>query len=92
MRSQARQICQRLSLLSHGKGAVGVHPDQGIPGNGLQLRRQVRRAVRHGIQIRHGAHIAVSPPGCGPGAGGDGLFIKKSRFPKMYMHIHKTRQ
>ena len=92
MRSQARQICQRLSLLSHGKGAVGVHPDQGIPGNGLQLRRQVRRAVRHGIQIRHGAHIAVSPPGCGPGACPYILFIGKSRIAEMDMDIDKTRQ
>lgn len=39
------------------------------------------------------AHTSLYPPRAAARVpGGDGLFIKKSRFPKMYMHIHKTRQ
>ena len=92
MGGQVCQVRQNLPLLPHCEGAIGMDPNHGVSLYGLQLRRQMRRAIRHRIQIRHGAHIAVPTPGGSSGAREYGFFIKKTRLPKMYMHIHKTRQ
>ena len=54
--------------------------------------RYIRRggAVRHGIEIRHGRDVGEAAVGRGKRAGPDRLFIRKSRFTKMYMHINET--
>ena len=87
---KALQVRQRLPLLSPGDGAVGVDGNDGGPVNEPLLDGKIFRAVRHRIQVWHGAHRRIAPPGRRPGAGGDGLLIRKSRLSEMHMHITKA--
>ena len=54
------------------------------------LHGQRGGAVRHGVEIRHGRDVGEAAVGRGKRAGPDRLFIRKSRFTKMYMHINET--
>ena len=87
---QLFQIGQSLSPLAQGDGAVGIDLhlrlgfDQGL------LRGQVFRAVRHRVQIRHGADGGITAPGRRGGAGGYGFLIRKARLAQMYMYIAKA--
>lgn len=56
------------------------------------LHGQRGGAVRHGVKIRHGRDVGEAAVGRGKRAGPDRLFIRKSRFTKMYMHINETRK
>ena len=64
----ALQVGQALALLPQGDGTVGVDMDAGIPVNELLLLLEVGRAVGDRVQVGHGAHIGVAPPGGGPAA------------------------
>ena len=64
----ALQVGQALAPLPHSDGAVGVDMDAGIPVNEQLLLFQVGRAVGDGVQVGHGAHVGVAPPGGGPAA------------------------
>ena len=90
MGGQSLQIRQSLPLLAYGHGAVGMDPDHGVPLNGLQLGPEMGQAVRHRVQIGHGAHIGIAPSGGGQGTGTNGLLIRKTRLTEMYVHIRKT--
>ena len=84
------EVSHFFTLLADGDGAVGVDMDQSIFFNGLQLHAQMLHRIGNGIQIGHGAYIAVSAPGTGSGTGRNGLFIQKTRLTKMYMNINET--
>ena len=75
MGGQPLQVGQGLPLLPHGDGAVGVDVDRPVPADEVQLGLEVFQAVRHRLQVGHGADGGESPVGRGPGAGGDGLFV-----------------
>ena len=89
---QGLQVRQRPALFAHGDGAVGAHVDRSVPADDGQLLLQVLPAVRHRVQVGHGADGGVAAPGGGAGAAGDGLFIRKARLAQMHMHIAKTGQ
>ena len=44
-------------------------------------------AVRHGIEVGHGADDRAAASGRCAGAGEDGLLIRKTRLAKVNMHI-----
>ena len=64
--------------------------DGGVPPDGGQLLVQGLRAVRHGVQVGHGADSGVAPRGGGGGAGGHGFLIRKTRLPKMDVYINEA--
>ena len=66
------------------------HPNHRVMADGLQLRLKMLQAVRHRVQVRHGAHSRIATVSRRKGAGANGLFIRKTRFPKMYMNINET--
>ena len=90
IRGHGFQVRQGLALLPPGDGPVGVDMDHRVPADDLQLLLQVLPAVRHRIQVRHGAHVGEAPPGGCQGAGADGLLIRKSRLSQMNVHINET--
>ena len=92
IRRHGLQIGQLPSGLVHGDGAVGAHVDHGVPADDGQLLLQMLPAVRHRVQVGHGADGGVSAPGGGAGAAGDGFLIRKARFAQVHMHIAKTGQ
>ena len=85
-----RHVRQLLPQLATGDGAIGQHPDGGIPADQGQLLLQMGQAVRHRVQIGHGTHRGVSAVGGGLGAAGHGLLIRKARLTKMYVYINET--
>ena len=84
------QVRQFPALLTFRDGPVGQNADHGVFLNGVQLHLQRLHAVRHRIQIRHGAYGGIAAVGRRQRAGADGLLIRKTRLPKMYMHINET--
>ena len=87
---QPLQVRQGLPLLSHGDGPVGMDVDHRVPADEVQLGPQVRRAVRHRLEVGHGAHGGKASPGRRSGAGGNGLFVRKTRLTEMNMYIYET--
>ena len=73
-----------------GDGPVGQDADHGVLPDGVQLRLQGLHAVRHRIQVRHGAYGGIAAVGRRQRAGADGLLIRKTRLSKMHMHINET--
>ena len=51
---------------------------------------KMRNAVRHGIEIRHGAHRRITAVRRRRGARCDGFFIKKARLSEMNVHVAKS--
>ena len=84
------QLRQRLPLLPPGDSTIGQHPNHRVMADGLQLRLKMLQAVRHRVQVRHGARSRIATVSRRKGAGANGLFIRKTRFPKMYMNINET--
>ena len=84
------QVRQLPALLAFRDGPVGQNTDHGVLLNGVQLHLQRLHAVRHRIQIRHGAYGGIAAVGRRQHTGADGLLIRKTRLPKMYMHINET--
>ena len=84
------QVRQFPALLAFRDGPVGQNADHGVFLNGVQLHLQRLHAVRHRVQIRHGAYGGIAAVGRRQRAGADGLLIRKTRLPKMYMHINET--
>ena len=70
---------------------VGMHPHRRVPVDHGKLLLQVFRRIGRRIQVRHGAHVGVSPTRRGQRAAFHALLIKKARLPKMHMNINKTR-
>ena len=89
-RCHTLEIRKFLTLLSHGDGAVGIHMDAGILFNDLPLEVQIFNTVRHGIQVRHGAHSGITATGSRQRTGFNGLFIRKTRLSEMYVYITKA--
>ena len=89
-RRKKRKIGQFFTLLPPGDGRKGMNADHSLLLNQIELQVQVRRTIRHRIQIRHGKNIGISAPGRGGRAGADGFLIKKSRLSQMHMHIAKA--
>ena len=75
---QRRQL---LSLLPDGQRTVRIHRDHRIPPDGVHLLPQVGKAVRHRIQIRHGAYRRVAAPCRRHCPAPDSLLIKITRLP-----------
>ena len=48
------------------------------------------RAVRHRIQVGHGAHRSIAAVSRRPGAGQDRLLVRKTRLSEMHVHITKA--
>ena len=70
--------------------SVPIGPDFGMARDQLLLNAQVLQTVRHRAQVWHGAHRRVSSGGRCRCPGGDCLLIRKTRLPKMHMHIDET--
>ena len=64
-----------LSPFAHGDGGIGIDGDTGVALDDLGLAAQVFRTVRHGIEVRHGAHRGVSAVRCGQRPAFYGLLI-----------------
>ena len=90
IRRHGGKVRQGLPLFAAGDGAVRIDVDPGTAGNGAQLRLEGLPALRHGLEVGHGAHGSVAAGGRRRGAGCNGLFIRKTRLPKMNMDINET--
>ena len=64
--------------------------DAGVAADDGKLLVQRVAAVGDGVQVRHARDVGEAAVRRGHGAGGDGLFIRKTRFTKMYMDINET--
>ena len=84
------EIDQFLSEAPEGDGAVGEHPDEGVPVDCFLLHGQMRKGVRHGIQVGHRAHEGIPAPGGGPAAAADGFFPSLSRLTEMYVKVGES--
>ena len=84
------KIREPLPFFAYRDGAVGMDVDERVFFDDRALHGQRGSAVRHGVEIRHGRDVGEAAVGRGKRAGPDRLFIRKSRFTKMYMHINKT--
>ena len=62
----------------------------GIPTDQLQFFFQMRRAVGRRVQVGHGAYRGVAAVRRRACTGGDGFFIRKTRFPQMNVNIYET--
>ena len=78
------------ALFAHGQRAVGIDLDEGVPLDYRELLRQTLRAVRHRVQVRHGAEGRVPAPRGRRRAGRNRLLIRKTRLSQMNMDINKT--
>ena len=72
------------------KQSVGNGFDLCVFFDDVELRPQGVDRGRHRLYVGHGADAGVASPGRCGSAGGDGLFIKKSRLSQMYVYICKT--
>ena len=85
------KIRQFLPLFPDGDSSVGQHLNAHIfAGDKFQLPAQMFRTVRDRVQVRHSADSGVPAPRRGSRPRGDGLFIRKTRFSEMHMHITET--
>ena len=75
MGSHTRHVRQGSALLGPCNRAVGMDMDHRVPVYGIQLRLQMLRGIRHGVQVGHGAHMGVTAAGGGQGTGTHRLFI-----------------
>ena len=87
---EGMEINQFQPTPSFRDGTVGEHPDEGVPVDGFQFQGEMLRAVRHGIQVGHGAYEGVSTPGSGPAATADGFLPGLSRFTEMYVKVGES--
>ena len=69
---------------------VGQHADERAAPDGRQLGLQVLGAVRHGVEVGHGADGGEAAASGRERAALHRLLIRKSRLSKMYMHIGET--
>ena len=88
--SHGFQVRQNFSFFPFGNGTVGIDGDAGVFSDGIQLGLKGLRAVGNRVQVGHGAHRGVAPPGRRPGAGKNGLLIRKTRLSEMHMHVTKA--
>ena len=90
VRGHGIQVRQPLPFFALRNGAVGQDADHRVPADGIQLRLKVFHAVRHRVQVGHGAHRGIAAMGRRQRSGADGLLIRKTRLSEMYMHINET--
>ena len=90
VRGHGLQIGELLPALAAGYRPVGQYADERAAAYRLYLGVQVLKAVRHGVQVRHGADCGEAAPRGGKCAALHSLLIRKSRLSKMYMHIGET--
>ena len=84
------EVYQFLAFPLPGDGAVGEDGDDGVPVNGGLFYGQVLRAVRHRVQVGHGAHYRVAAPGCGQGSGTDGFLPGLARLTEVDMDVTES--
>ena len=89
-RRKALQVGKLLALFAHADRAVGQHADHRVPTDNVQLGLKVRNAVRHRIQVRHGAHRGAAAPRRRPTAASNRLLVRKTRLPEVHMHVRET--
>ena len=82
-----RQLAARLAARYR---AVRKHTDRCVALDYIQLLTQMRQAVRHGREIRHGTDGSVASVRACAAAGIYRLLIRKARLTKMYMYINKA--
>ena len=70
--------------------AVRKHTDRCVALDYIQLLTQMRQAVRHGREIRHGTDGSVASVRACAAAGIYRLLVRKARLTKMYMYINKA--
>ena len=92
IRRKARHIGQLLAPLADGYRRIRVNAYHRIPLDYIYLLLYIFYVVGHGIQIRHGADIGISPVRRRKRAAFDRFFIKKSRLSEMHMHITESRK
>ncbi len=86
-RRQILKIGKLFAPFAHADRTVGVNANARLFGNQLFLNSQMRNTVRHGVQIRHGAHGGI-PASCSRcSAACNRFFIRKTRLAKMYVYI-----
>ena len=83
------QIREFPAFLADGDGSIGQHGNRSFADE-VKLHLQVRHTVRNRIQVRHGADGSVTRCGRCFRSCQDGLFIRKTRFTKMHVHVAKT--
>ena len=88
---QGLEVRRLLPALAPGQGGVWVEVDQ-VPGRPDQpfLFLQVFDAVRHGVQVGHGADRRIPAPGRRHAAGQHGFLIRKPGLSEMHMHVTET--
>ena len=86
----ALQVGKRFALFADGDRAIGVDVDAGGFLDEAALNSQILHAVRHRVQVGHGADRGIAAPGGCPAACGDGLLIRKTRLSEMHMHVTKA--
>ncbi len=88
---QGLEVRRLLPALAFGQSGVWVEVDQ-VPGRPDQpfLFLQVFYAVRHGIQVGHGADRRIPAPGRRHAAGQHGFLIRKPGLSEMHMHVTET--
>ena len=89
-RRHALQVGKHPALFAHGDSAIGIDMDAGGFLNDTALNLQILHAVRHRVQVGHGADRGIAAPGGRPAACGDSLLIRKTRLSEMHMHITKA--
>ena len=92
LRCHAGKVSRLRAALADRQRTVGVHGDAGIAADDVGLNPQVRRAVRHGIQIRHGADGGVTAACRRLRPRADGLLVRITRLPEVHMHITEAGQ
>ena len=88
--SHGLHVGQRPALFPAGDGPVGGNAHPRARADAGKLRIQMFAVVRHGVEVRHGAHAGEAAARRRQRAGLHRFLIRKSRFSKMHMHVDQT--
>ena len=86
------EIHQLPAFAAHGDGAVGEDVNHGVAVNGRLLQGQMLQAVRHGVQVGHGAHQRIASSRGSQRPGADGLFPGLTRLAEVDMDVTECGQ